>query len=401
MTSIFKAVGAADFLALVPRLMGYRATRSLVLLPFDGNRTLGAIRMDLPPDPGDAAGVVGVDLDAIASTAIGLVCKVAHADAVAAVVYTDAPFAAGDGPAHATLVRALTSRADICGLRVVDALCVAADGWGSYLDPATPAAGHPLAEIPLDDDAFADLPLPEDDQGSGAELPRVDLAEKERVGRALDELDRACGALFGATAGVRDGDPRIAPGALAMACRLDDVPLLFEEALASDPATFDPYTAAALIWCIDRPMFRDVALMQWAGDLTVGDETFDAQLRWSDGEEFPADVAAPLWGDGPPPDPDRLVSALELTRRLAASAPRERRPGLLAACGWLAWALGRSSHAGRYAQDALAIEPGHGLSRIVLTFVDSMHLPEWAYDRPSPAGAVTRIIDSGARKPRT
>jgi hypothetical protein len=386
MTTIFRAASAADFLALVPRLLGYRPTRSLVLIPFDSNRTLGALRLDLPEgsDP--------VHLDRTSSTIMGMVCKVSHADAVALVAYTDAAFAASDGVPHDAVAAALLSAADRCGLRVSEALCVAADGWGSYLDPGCPDTGHPLTEIPYDHEAFVDEPMPVHDQRGGADLPEVDLAERERLGRAFGEIDAAMGSLFGE--GERREEPRIAPAALVTVCRMDDVPLLFEEALAHDPGELDPYEAGALVWCLMRPGLRDVALVQWARDLAAGDEAFEAQLRFTDGEAYPEHLAAPIWGDAPSPDPDRLQAALSLTRRLAAAAPRATRPGILAAAAWLAWALGRSTHAGRYAELAREIEPDHVMAGIVLTFAANGHLPEWVYRRSVPRDPVSRLIDS-------
>jgi hypothetical protein len=54
---------------------------------------------------------------------------------------------------------------------------------------------------------------------------------------------------------------------------------------------------------------------------------------------------------------------------------------VLAAAAWISWALGRSTHAAWYAERALEIEPGHGLSEIVATMIGAGHLPEWAFER--------------------
>lgn len=386
MTTIFRAAGAADFLALVPRLLGYLPTRSLVLIPFDGNRTLGALRVDLPADLDPLA------LDRTGSTLMGMVCKVSHTDAVAIVTYTDETCAGAGGLPHAEVARSLLAHADRCGLRASEALCVASDGWGSYLDPGCPGAGRPLAEIPYDHEVFADEPLPVRDQTAGAALPPVDLAGKERIGRALAEIDRAMASLFDDRPG-REA-PRIAPAALVTVCRMDDVPLLFEEAITREAALLDPYEAAAVAWCLMRPGLRDVALVQWARDMAAGDEAFEAQLRFTDGEVYPERLAAPIWGDAPPPEPARLQAALELTRWLAAAAPRESRSGILAAAAWLSWALGHSTHAASYARLAQEIEPDHVMAGIVQTFVANSHLPEWVYQRDAPDGPVTRLIDS-------
>ncbi len=62
MTLTVKAAGAAQFLSLVPRLLGFTPTQSLVLVPMARGRSLGAMRLDLPHE----------DLvDTVASQAIG------------------------------------------------------------------------------------------------------------------------------------------------------------------------------------------------------------------------------------------------------------------------------------------------------------------------------------------
>lgn len=385
MTTIVKAANAAEFLTLVPRMLGYHPTRSLVLVPFSDKRTLGAMRVDLPG--------ADADVDCAASTLIGMVCKVAAADAVALVAYTDDALGDGGVP-HADLARALRDRADACGLRVVDALCVAADAWGSYLDPECPATGWPLSRLGIAPEVLGEFPEPAGDQLTGAELPEADLAERERVAGALRSLAAAVDVLCGTedapaereTASVAaepDGDRekgRVDPRALAAVCLLDDFPTLFEQALTWDAGNLAPFDAAALIWCLSRPALRDVALVEWCAGLAAGDEAFDAQLRWQAGEEYPAHLAMHMWGEGTRPEADRLITALALTRRLAAVAPPAQRPGVLATCGWLAWALGRSTHAAHYAELACQIEPEHGLGEIVRSFVHAGHLPEWAFD---------------------
>lgn len=379
MTTIVKAADAAQFLSLVPRMLGYAPRRSLVLVPFCGSRSLGAMRVDLPGETADA--------DAAAATFIGMVCRIPSADAVAAVVYTDALFVHGEIPEEA-VVRGVLRRADACGLRVTDALCVAADAWGSYLDTALPTGGRPLDVLGAPPPGAADLPEPTGDQRSGAELPAADLAEKERVARALTALGAAIELLCGtdAAAGVRpaasplpDDAHRIDPAALAAVCDLDDLPTLFEHALGWDPAALTAYRTALLTWCFARPALRDIALVQWCGDLEDGDEALTAQLRWEAGEEYPAHLAMHMWGEGARPDPERLEKALELARRAAAAAPADCRAGALATCAWLLWALGRSTHAEHYAERACDLEPEHGLAEIVRSFVLAGHLPDWAF----------------------
>ncbi|KAA9106522.1 DUF4192 family protein [Microbacterium rhizomatis] len=394
MTTIVKAADAAQFLSLVPRMLGYAPRRSLVLIPFAKSRSLGAMRVDLPAHDAD---------DAAAATFIGMVCRIPSADAVAAVVYTEAAFGAGGMPEE-EFVRGVLRRADACGLTVSDALCVGADAWGSYLDDSLPPGGRRLALL---DDApaiAAGVPEPVGDQWSGAELPPAEPAEKERVSRALEALVAAvelvCGTESAPSGGSvgrspwraktpRGEDPpgaesggeerRIDPAALAAVCDLDDLPTLFEDALLWDTGALGAYSTALLIWCFARPAVRDIALVQWCGDLEDGDEALTAQLRWEAGEEYPAHLAMHMWGEGVQPDPGRLEKALELARRAAAAAPGEQGAGALATCAWLSWALGRSTHAERYAAHACELEPEHGLAEIVRSFVLAGHLPDWAF----------------------
>lgn len=382
MTTIVKAADAAQFLSLVPRMLGYAPRRSLVLVPFADARSLGAMRVDLPTDPSTR--------DAAAATFIGMVCRIPSAAALAAIVYSDEAF---DGAAmpEDPLVRALLRTADTCGLRITDALCVASDAWGSYLDPNRPPNGRPLEALATAPAGAAGVPDPVGDQWSGAELPPAETVQKERAEVALRALAAAVALLCGTDAaasvpplppsprGFRPVDPRIDPAALAAVCELDDLPTLFEEVLGWNARALEPYQDALLVWCLARPALRDIALVQWCGDVDDGDQALDAQLRWEAGEEYPAHLAMHMWGEGARPDPDRLEAALELARRAASVAPDALRAGTLATCAWLSWALGRSTHAERYAEWACELEPEHGLAEIVRSFVGAGHLPEWAF----------------------
>ncbi|MDZ8276547.1 DUF4192 family protein [Microbacterium aquimaris] len=371
MTSIVKAANAAEFLALVPRLAGYQPSESLVLVPFVGTRTAGVMRVDLP---------VGADADEIdrcAATFLGMVCRLPDVDGFAAIVYTAAGFAGG--MPHRRLLDALITRADAAGLRVTDALCVAGDGWGSAFDPECPEGGHDLDRIERGAAAMPGLSAPTGDQNTGASLPAADLATKERVARALTQLDTAVRAVFGEAS---DTSGRIDPQALAAIHALDDLPALFEDVVEAESGTAAAFDLALLTWCLARPALRDVALVQWCGTVLDGDEALDAQARWEEGMAYPTELAERMWGEGASPDAERLLRALDASLQAAAAAPRDRRAGALATCAWLSWALGRSTHAGAFAEMAFEVEPDHGLAGIVLTMVGAGHLPAWAFRTP-------------------
>lgn len=384
MTTIIKAASAAQFLSLIPRMLGYRPTQSVVMVPFDGSRSLGAMRFDLP------AASEFDEIDRIAATLLGMVCRLPDANGLAIITYTDAGFAEGGMP-HRGLSEALQRRAEDCGIHVNDVLCVGADAWGSQFDPLCPQFGRPLEELRDEPEGASHLSVVAGDQAAGAELPEVDPEESARTTRALrslqDAVELVCGPAVDAESASTEhtgdestaDDRRVDPQALAAVCALDDLPTLFESAMGWDAAHLSPVDAAALLWCLSRPALRDIALVQWCGGLASGDEALDAQLRWESGEEYPTHLAMRMWGEGERPDPDRLEAALALSRRIAAAAPRSLRAGPLATCGWLAWALGRSTHAERYVVAACEIEPEHGLAEIVRSFVHAGHLPDWAF----------------------
>ncbi|WP_424708243.1 DUF4192 family protein [Microbacterium sp. SLBN-111] len=375
MSTIVRAGSSAEFLALVPHLLECTPHRSLALVAFADGRSIGALRVDLP-DPAVGA---DVDVDSVASTVIGMACKISRADAIAAVVYSDRRLTDAEDLPHRQLVDAVRSRADICGLRVTDALVVGADGWDSYLTPAENGP-LPLADI----EARDDLPAVDGDQLSAVALPEIARASVETVARLLTDVEH----LLSRSRAAKRLSGRHRSDAAKLIDVLGDPPAVFEAAVASD-SPLDVQQLAAMSFCLQRPALRDVALMQWVGDLATGDATYRAQFAFAEGRAFPADLARPMCGEGARPEPTRLLRALEACRQVAAASPRAERPGPLAACAWLAWAGGRSTHAGAYADQALAIDAEHGLAGIVRTLVGHGRLPEWVFERPaatSPAG---------------
>ncbi len=221
------------------------------------------------------------------------------------------------------------------------------------------------------------------DQVAAAALPPGDEETSRGIVRLLDDAELA----LRATRDRRRLSPARRRSAEAVVAGLADPPALFESAVTVPWTEGDLTRLAAMAFCLERPSLRDVALMQWTGDLATGDAVFQAQTAYRAGVPVPEDLARPMWGEGARPRPARLSAGLDVCRRVAAVLPPERRPGPLAACAWLAWASGRASHSAAYAEQALAIDPQHGLSGIMLELVDSGRLPKWVFERPtSPAG---------------
>src|SRR5690606_27535388 len=136
---------------------------------------------------------------------------------------------------------------------------------------------------------------------------------------------------------------------------LDDLPRFFETVLER-PENLPPFASAALLWCMNRPTFRDAALMQWATDLRTGVEVLGAQLAFTEeGTAVPPELGRIFVGQGDAPDADRLRRALTLARNVAARAPRPFRAAPLTVAAWLSWALGRSTHASHYLEAASEI----------------------------------------------
>ena len=353
MTTIVKVHAAGDFLALVPQLAGFQPRNSIVLVAFRGKRTRGCLRFNLP---GSASATV---VRRIVSTMIGVFCKLQDVDSIVPVVYTDDRFADTIGAPHEAFMRAVIQRAERSGFTVRDALCVAADGWGSYLDEHTPAGGNPLSDI-----AESALPaeIPEEHRISpgavaeGAELPAVEAATKQRMAALLNRKPR--------------------PGSLPRVVEL------IETLAGSAPDALSETDAALLLGHIQAPAMRDAAMLQFAFGPDAGKAARIGEARYRRGDTRGAERSASLMlGEGPRPEPDRIRCAIAALRELTARAPAVARPAPLSMLAWLSWALGHGSVAGSFLEQALAIDPDYGLARLLLQMLDAGHLPEWAFAR--------------------
>lgn len=325
MTTIIKAAGAAQFLSMVPSMMGYQPKDSIVIVLFNGARSMGAMRFDVPPAEAEAG---------TAHTMMGLVFKVDGADGVAIVSYSENP--------SGHLAASIAAVAESAGYRIIDMLYVTSERWGSHV--AVEVKG-PLSDLGFD------------------QADKFPIAESQHVKPLPDPIP----GLAAEIDTVAESDDDV----------LNSLAIMEEAASGGDLTLHD---RAVLAWCFERPSMRDILLMTVFGGTFLGMQAAEAQIAWEDeGTEYPVEIAQIMWGQGPRPDPQRLERALEVARSVASNERDGAQPGALAVAGWLSWALGRSTHASDYVTSALEFDDEHGLSQIIRSFIAAGHLPDWAF----------------------
>lgn len=405
MTAIVTTASAADFLAVVPHLVGFEPQDSIVFVAFHGRRTCGAMRFDLPQTiesgPDDTA---REDTDSkfykrVATTLVGMLSKLPGVDAVVPVVYSAETFAGEGGPPHAAFVRAVIARFEFSGFELRDALCVAADGWGSYFDDKCPPAGRPLAEIAasrvLDDLPDHDVrPLGAIERWTA--LPEVAAVVQRLVAESVDAFSVAIDHSILVDAGepcdddedddydsdADFGDARDFSDVLrrAKSRMLRELPSVLERILDHGEADLETDAAGLVITLARLPALRDVVMLQWAFDLDTGNRVLDDARHFALGAPaFDLETAGLMLGQGPRPDPERIDRAIDVLKRITALAPRTHCPPLFCILAWLNWALGRSSVAGVFVSAAEEIDADYGLAELMRAVLERGMLPEWAF----------------------
>ncbi|GHD43237.1 DUF4192 family protein [Mycetocola manganoxydans] len=371
MNTIIKATDASDFLALVPHLVGFGPRDSIVLVVFRGNRTCGALRLDLP-GPSTTSAV----RRRIATTMIGMICRIEGADAIVPVVYTDDTFSSGPSMPHRADIRAILARARDSGFRVRDALCVAADAWGSYLDDACPARGHPLERITASPtlgalrDATPQRTLIDVDTES--RLPAADSGSRSRTTRK-----------YLALAALRHS-PELGPAVFFDHDFSGDIVGFADALLDLGNAPVIPRDAALLAFLAQAPAVRDEILLTWAWGPEFGETVGDMNARHQAGEDISSLPGALALGgfDMPRPDITRLRAAIGVLRYTAPRLPKAARPPLLTMLAWVHWALGSGTIAARWVAHARALDPEYSLAELLDCMLQSGRLPDWAWEVP-------------------
>lgn len=409
MTTIIRARAAHDFLALIPTLVGYRPSRSLLCVAFEGNRTAGVFRHDLPRSARARESLV--------EALLGTLCRMDHVDAVVPIAYTEARFDDGALPERA-LLEGVVRRAEEAGFLVRDALCVGADGWGSLLDEELPPGGRSLELVessPLTRHPEA-LRDPAESAAALVRIPDSDPALAGRIDEVLASL-RAPVPGAGVAADRDHASAALVPDALL---DLDDVigdaldPLVAAELLARGAAGRSPEMLAWLVHLAACPVFRDAMMLQVAFGPVIGELALDAaedahRLDATAEPEGESDEGGDPDGGGDPdeggesteaflsrlllghasvrPDVERIERALETLVVAIANAPAPDRAGAMCVAGWLAWALGRGSSADALIDAALEADPELTMAGLLNRFIGSGAMPEWAFSPAIPSEA--------------
>ncbi|KAB1661324.1 DUF4192 family protein [Pseudoclavibacter sp. CFCC 13796] len=383
MNVTLKPQGSAQFLATLPALTGFIAHESLVAVFFSGKRSIGSFRLDLPDD-GDL-----LRAREFADLVVDTLCRVPGCTGAVPVIYCDS--AVGDSAKlpYSLLWSLLEECLSDSELDVLDACCVASDGWGSYLDADLPVGGRDLAEIeqnPMRLDAMMAVDREIVDLEAMSELPPCDAAlvaetssalaerldrlpESFRLHETIQTLDLDLEALIRhASLGVPPpGSDRTEPvDRLLDFCtvaRLDIVREIFLVGLAFGP---EALRLAAQESQHTRVRHTNLASVAYRLKNTLT----ELVLRG-----VPA----------APPDRERMRSAVHVLQRCCAAADPEVRADLAAMIAWLWWAIGIGSVAERLLVQVLDHDPDHGLAGVFADLCCGFGAPTWLVEQNSTA----------------
>lgn len=332
--------GGADFVELVPYLVGFHPTDSLVLVALRGPRSeIGlTLRVDLPAVLASPAAVV---------TCLQHIAR-ADADAAIVVVYDErAASQIASRLPHADLVYTIGAVLGRVGIGLRDGLLVADGRWWSYLcdnEVCCPAEGH------LIDPARPPSPV----LAAVTVAGMVAAPDREAVARALD--------------------PEPAADRVTVAERC--------VALTADRAAG---RAEPPCWAAFLPVWSAALASQSTGERPLGDEEA-ASLLTGLAEIMIRDECC-RWAGGPD-----AVAASAVLRQLARRAvpPWDAPPYAL--LGWFAWREGDGALARMAVERALVADPDCRFACLLLSMIDHGVDPRTWSDPPEPA-------DLGGRGP--
>lgn len=123
----------------------------------------------------------------------------------------------------------------------------------------------------------------------------------------------------------------------------DDIPLFVELVLDWGRQEFEE-SAAILLYLAQDPQWCDNILMQWAGELTMGDRLWQEHGDDAD-PEWQSLLESMRLGTGPRPDLSRIERGLAISQWLVEVSEPHRSAGPHFMHAWLRWALSHWSAA--------------------------------------------------------
>ena len=390
MPQIIRAETDADFIAMVPALLGMRPTRSLVLVMFEGSRSAGGARVDLP------AGRSTRELRSLADLCVNIASRSRGIDRVATVVYSDTTFEHERGIPWVDLSRAIEQRMQRAGFGITAQLCVAPDGWGNARATGADRGPRPLAEIELSPSVERVSGIPVDDPQTWGTLPEPEPWLDEQI----DEYLELNSAHWSDPTSRDDGWPDvISPG------DAESLHNLIELIVSRPAKAMGALEIATLAAYASLPSWRDTLMLQMAFGRRIGQRAADSHRFWNaerqrrGGTMDEVVAASRLTGDACTdleesvlaglitgesavrPSLDRCTNAIAALLRAAANVDLDLRAGLLCMAAWLNWAIGRSSAAHALIAQGVLVDPSHRMMQIVEVLVDSGRVPEWMFSR--------------------
>jgi len=370
MTEVIKANTDADFLAMVPAVIGYHAQNSLVCVAFSGKSTCGGFRLDLPQRRRNS------DYRLIANHVVGMLSRMSGATRVAPIIYTDATFEKENGVPWVAFARYLEERLLADGFSIASVLCVAKDAWGNYADLEHLREGRPLDDI---------------ENSAMSKNPLVRKAPKLDEWMTLPTVtERQIRQFRGHTLAMVRG-------------RING----FEELLDLDQVDFVERTAESaslsfaeatmLLLYAQSPARRDEMMLQAAfGELTgravVADSEHYHRLQRQSGQSMDevvqtemqagrhSELGGLIMGEGTMrPTVERVERMIVHLKQICALAEPDTLPPVYCMLAWLLWSRGLGSAAGHFVDRALDIDPEYGMALVLYSLFASGRLPEWAF----------------------
>ncbi|MCD7100865.1 DUF4192 family protein [Pseudoclavibacter sp. 13-3] len=376
-----KPQGSAQFLATLPALTGFIAHESLVAVFFSGKRSIGSFRLDLPADD-DL-----VTTREFANLVVDTLCRVPGCTGAVPVIYCDRAVGGNTRLPYSLLWSLLEDCLADSEIEVLDACCVASDGWGSYLDADLPVGGRDLEEIdqnPMRLDAMMAVDREIVDLDAMSELPSSDERLSAETSKALaDRLDALPTSL------------RLHEVLQALDLDLDD--LVRRISLGIPPPGPDHVGSVDRLLDFCTVAHLDIVREIFLVGLAFGPEALSLAAQESQHTRVRhtqlASVAYRVENTltelvlrgipAAPPDRERMRSAVQVLQRCCAAADPTVRADLTAMIAWLWWAIGISSVAERLLAQVLEHDPDHGLAGVFADLCLGYAAPAW-FVEPNP-----------------